>query len=368
LRIDNVSTLTMIASAIQLITLVVFVGCLLTVAPSLNSAEYVFFDYNNDTGFTSQAYVLVISLVASSYSFSLYDGSGHMAEESINSRVNAPLGLIYSVLISGVTGFAAIFALLFAMQSLSGAISNDYNNAAIAIIVQAAPYAMQVAICWLLTISVFVSGIPMVTTCGRITYALLRDKIIPGLDFLAAVEPTTQSPIYAIMVACLASCLLLLLPLVNEAAFYSFCSICGFGSYVSYAVPIGLKLFSPTRSSFPHGPINFGKWTIVMEIVSMIFLAYQAIILLLPYTYPVTAANMNYSVVIIGGLCLLAHVAWIYFNQYTFKGPKRIATSTDPTRRHEATEQPTATSGAESTAEEREHLLGRNATGGRKEQ
>jgi amino acid transporter len=201
----------------------------------------------------------------------------------------------------------------------------DYGNAAIAIIVQACPYMMQLALVWLLTASLFVSGIPVITTSARITYALVRDQIIPGQDHLTQLDPNTQQPIYCILIVYIAVCLLLLLPLVNESAFYSFCSICAFGANVSYAIPICLKLFGSSRSTFPYGPVNFGGYTIYLEVVSVIFLLYQAVILLFPYSYPVTADNMNYSVVIIGGIVILMHIAWECANKRTFKGPLRHA-------------------------------------------
>jgi amino acid transporter len=124
LRVDKVSLISIIGATIQTCSLFVLLGCLLSAAPSLNSSSFVFFDYYNDTGFSSQGYVVVISFVATSYAFSQYDGSAHMAEESVNARVSAPHGIIGTVFTSGVTGLMAIFALLYSMQSLSDAISS----------------------------------------------------------------------------------------------------------------------------------------------------------------------------------------------------------------------------------------------------
>jgi amino acid transporter len=201
----------------------------------------------------------------------------------------------------------------------------DYDNAAIAVIVQVCPYVMQVTLVWLVTAAVLGTGVTGVTTSARITYALVRDRIVPSQEYLAYIHPETQAPVYCVIVVFVAVFVLLLLPLVNEAAFYSFCSMCAFGLYVSYAIPIGLKLFSADRASFPYGPVNFGSWTIYMEIISFLFLSIMSIVLLFPYSYPVTADNMNYSIVIISGLGLIMYLAWEFGNKHTFKGPVRHA-------------------------------------------
>lgn len=45
-----------------------------------------------------------------------------------------------------------------------------------------------------------------------------------------------------------------------------------------------------------------------------------------PSQYPVTKDNMNYAVVIIGGILILAAIYWIFSARHWFVGPKRTTT------------------------------------------
>lgn len=136
-RIDQVGWMINLAAFVQVGTTLAVLLTILIMAPKLNSSEFVFFDYNNDTGFTSVYYVVAISLLLPLYSFAGYDASGHVAEETQDSRINAPMGIITSVGASAVFGFILILALLYGVQSVPLAISSATGNAAVQIFLQA---------------------------------------------------------------------------------------------------------------------------------------------------------------------------------------------------------------------------------------
>ena len=62
-RIDSVGWLANLAAFIQIGTTIAIVASLLVMAPTLNSAQFVFFDWENDTGFSNHAYVACIGLL-----------------------------------------------------------------------------------------------------------------------------------------------------------------------------------------------------------------------------------------------------------------------------------------------------------------
>jgi amino acid transporter len=124
-RVDRISMFSMASTIVQIGTLFTLFGCLLSAASSFNSSEFVFFEYYNDTGFSSESYVIVLSLVSSAYAFCGYDAPAHMAEESVNARVSAPKSMIHVVFASGLTGLMGILALLYTVTSISDAISSE---------------------------------------------------------------------------------------------------------------------------------------------------------------------------------------------------------------------------------------------------
>jgi hypothetical protein len=50
----------------------------------------------------------------------------------------------------------------------------------------------------------------------------------------------------------------------------------------------------------------------------------------LPNQYPVTPENMNYSIVIVGGILLIAGIYWFAAARYWFIGPRRTDSDATP--------------------------------------
>ena len=141
--------------------------------------------------------------------------------------------------------------------------------------------------------------------------------------FLTEVHPEYRSPVYAIVIVYLVSTVFLLLPLVSTSAFSSLCGMASIGLQISYCIPIAIKLFFTDRDSFPFGPVNFGDWSIIFEVISLLWLLSSSILMCFPYTYPVSYSNMNYNVLIVGVVVILFELWWRFELIDSFAGPKR---------------------------------------------
>ena len=241
MRIDQVGWLVNFAAFVQVGTTLVVLCTVLAMAPQLNSSEYVFFDYNNDTGFSSVGYVVCISLLLPLYTFAGYDASGHVAEETQGSRLNAPLGIIYAVTAGGVSGLILILALLYGMQSLTGAINSASGNAAVQIFLQATNSPCAIGLTWLVMVNIFFTGVSSVSVTARITFALVRDEAVPFHKELAWIEPTYKQPVNSILLIFAFDALLLLLPLTSAGS-TAFLSLTGINT-------IGLQVSTPSEVS-----------------------------------------------------------------------------------------------------------------------
>ena len=51
------------------------------------------------------------------------------------------------------------------------------------------------------------------------------------------------------------------------------------------------------------------------------------VLFILPTATPVTALNMNYAIVAVGGVVLVVSVAWVIWGRFHFFGPKRTLTA-----------------------------------------
>lgn len=92
-RIDHVGWINNIAAVIHIFS-IVFVIISLAVAPPVHATASVLRESYNGTGFANGGYVSLLGFTAAFFTFTGYEASAHMAEETANSSVSAPRGLI----------------------------------------------------------------------------------------------------------------------------------------------------------------------------------------------------------------------------------------------------------------------------------
>jgi choline transport protein len=97
---------------------------------TFSSSSFVFFEFNNQSGFESPVYTSMIGILTALYGFSGYDSGATLAEETKDASRSAPIAIIYSIVLSAVTGLIFILSLLYACgDSLSTALSGSSDQA-----------------------------------------------------------------------------------------------------------------------------------------------------------------------------------------------------------------------------------------------
>lgn len=334
LDIERIGWFNSIAVILQIATILSLVTVVLALAPSLNSASYVLTSYHNGTGFTQNFYVILLSLLFPLFGFAGYDGPAHLAEETRGSLYAAPMGIVYTVIATGISGFVLILALLFSMQSIENAIDSSSGNSAIEILVQTGGQQTACIFACLLAVNIFFAGTSSITVTSRILFALCRDKATVFADKLSAIDPTFRSPINAVVFLFCVQASLLLIPLNSDGgieAFYTIVSITVVGLQISYFVPLFWKTFTfiwPAHhakidNQLQTSEMNLGVWSFSLSLISVSWLFFTTVLLLLPSTYPVTSKTMNYTIVPVGAVVLFGILNWELNSKFYFRGPGR---------------------------------------------
>jgi amino acid transporter len=81
------------------------------------------------------------------------------------------------------------------------------------------------------------------TVTTRITYALVRDRALPGSSWLNKLNPTTHNPDRVLLLVLILDAFLCLLPLLSTTAFTAITQITTIGFQFSYGLPIALRLY-----------------------------------------------------------------------------------------------------------------------------
>lgn len=95
----------------------VIVGALAFAPDSHQSASFVFTKFVNNTGWGSGFYVVLIGLLMAQYTFTGYDASAHMTEETHDASTAGPKGIVRSIWTSWIAGFVLLLGFTFAIQS-----------------------------------------------------------------------------------------------------------------------------------------------------------------------------------------------------------------------------------------------------------
>ncbi|KAG0050047.1 hypothetical protein BGZ83_005168 [Gryganskiella cystojenkinii] len=300
--------------------IVIILVTLLVKAENKASASFVFTQFINNTGWSSSVYVVLLGLLQSQFTMTGYDASAHMTEETKNADVAGPVGILMAVAVSFVAGLAYLLALTFGIQDLDRVLNTPTGNPIAQIFLDALGETGALLLLVILLLAQFFCGNASVTANSRMIYAFSRDGAMPGSAYLHKVHPTLSSPVWAIWLSCFVSALLGLLYLINQAAFSAITSIATIGLYISYGLPTFCRL-TFSRNSFEPGPISLGKWSPIIGWTSCIWICIITVLFVLPGASPVTAQNMNYTVVIVAAAAFYIFGNWYFNARHWFKGP-----------------------------------------------
>ena len=120
-------------------------------------------------------------------------------------------------------------------------------------------------------------------------------------------------PVWSLILLTVIQMLLGLINLGSTSAFTAFVSVGVVALAVSYAIPIGISLFSGrsevNRARFSCGPL-LGT---IVNIVALCWITFELVLFSMPTPLPVTAASMNYaSVVFVGFMTISAFWYFVY--------------------------------------------------------
>ena len=298
---------------------VLIIVAVLIFAPSQHqSAHFVLTGIVNNTGWHSTFYVILLGLLLAQYTFTGYDASAHMTEETHSAARSGPRGIVMSIVVSLFAGWVLLLGLTFAIQ--------HYASSALAVVPPAqimidAIGATGAKLLLLIVIGAqLFCGMSSVTANSRMIYAFSRDGALPASDFWHRVNRRTRTPTNAIWLAAAGAFILGLPYLWNSAAYAAVTSIAVIGLYIAYVLPTFLRLLQ--GESFQRGPWHLGRWSYVVGWIAVTWVAIISILFILPVYSPINRTNFNYTIVAVAVVIGFAGIYWLVSAKNWFKGPK----------------------------------------------
>ncbi|HEY6497505.1 MAG TPA: amino acid permease [Trebonia sp.] len=298
---------------------VLIIVLVLAISPSHHqSASFVFTHFVNNTGWGSAFYVVLLGLLLAQYTFTGYDASAHMTEETKSAAISGPRGIVMSIIVSLVAGWILLIGVTFAIQHYTTEVGATVPPAQIFVDALGATGGKLLLL--IVIVAQLFCGMSSVTANSRMIYAFSRDGALPFSSFWHRVNPRTRTPTNAIWLAAGGALILGLPYLGNNTAYAAVTSIAVIGLYVAYVLPTFLRL--RLGSSFRRGPWHLGRWSRPIGIIAVTWVVIITVLFMLPTGSPITWTNFNYTVIAVVVVLGFAGIWWLVSARKWFTGPK----------------------------------------------
>ena len=317
--VNLVKLLSNISAWWHLVGVAVIVAFLAFIPDHHQSLSYTFFHFENHSGWVNPIYVFFIGLLMAQYTYTGFDASAHVAEETHSAATNAPKGIVNSVIVSILAGWVLLVAVTAAIQDYSAELGTATGLPAAQIFVDAAGHKAGIFLIFICGVAQYFCGMASVTANSRMSYAFSRDGALPGSKMWSKVNSRTGTPTNSIWLCTVCALILASPALKSTTAYLAVTSIAVIGLYIAYVTPVLLRRLNP---DFRVGEWNLGRWSAVIGWIAVGWVVFIVILFMLPPASPITVDNFNYAPIAVLVVLVFATVTWfIGGRQHFLKEP-----------------------------------------------
>ena len=296
--------------------------------------------WNNNLGFVNLqygpavAYPIILafffSLLQANWTYTGYDASAHVAEETIGARVASAWGLFLSVAVSAVVGFVFLFALSTHLPNLSTLFpttlddttlptaSQYYFGGGVAVI-DILVYNLGSTLGNLLSAAIAIAmafcGLSSVASAGRMLFAFSRDDGLPGSGWLKKVSHRYRTPANSLIAMVVVSWLFTVAAFIvgTGTAIVIVTAISTIFLYAAYGVVIYLG--ATTSDWLKERVWSLGRWSKPIAYLAILWV----LVLMVLFSWP-TSGNISWPFMV--GTVILLLIYYFGWARSRFMGPK----------------------------------------------
>ena len=271
-------------------------------------------------------FAFLFSLLQANWTYTGYDASAHVAEETIGARKSSAWGIFLSVAVSAVVGYIFLLALgthlpnltpLFGQLDDAATYSQYYfgDGAAVLFILSE---NLDAGLAGILgggiALAMCFCGLSSVASAGRMLYAFARDDGLPGSGWLKKVSHRYRTPANALTGMVVGAFILTFLAfwVGRGIAVVIVTAVSTIFLYAAYAVPIYLGMTTDGWKS--ERVWSLGKWSKLVAVVALLWI----VALMILFSFP-TSGNISWPFMVI--IVLFLVVYYFGWARRNFKGP-----------------------------------------------
>jgi amino acid transporter len=229
------------------------------------------------------ALVFVLGLLQAQWTYTGYDASAHVAEETVMARKNSAWGVFLSVAVSAVVGWVLMLILTWCIPNGDIKTTAEHPYPVLHIAYSNLNVFMANLVAIIIGLAMWLCGASSITSMARMWYAFARDDGMPGSKYLKRVSDRFRTPVWSIVV----TSSLTVLICVYAGAFYVVTSVSTITLYLAYVIPVYLNWRNKRagRGEFTTSqtaPWNLGKWGAPLNVIAILWTIFITVVFSLP--------------------------------------------------------------------------------------
>lgn len=246
-----------------------------------------------------------------------------VAEEVPDPKRNIPKGIAAQLTIGFITTWVFYIGVLYAVTDINAVFDSPIVAFPLAAMYQQATRSNggTAALLVLFIINQICTIPGAYITAGRMLWTVARDEGTPYSHWVGHVDRRFKNPLNATFCVGVICTILGCIYIGNATAFNAFIGCFTILTTMSYLAAI-LPHILTGRKYVKAGPFWMpGIWGYLVHGVASAYIIVFNIIYFFPYALPVDASNMNYSVLMSGGLTIILAVYYLWKRNHGYEGP-----------------------------------------------
>ncbi|KAI9781724.1 MAG: Amino-acid permease 2 [Geoglossum umbratile] len=292
---------------------------LLILQKDKHTAKYVFTNVEPESGWSPPGFSFLFGCLSAAWIMTNCDATARIAEEAKDPARVVPTAIVSASVFTYAAGWLFNIVLVFCMGDPKGLLRSPagqpvaqlfYNvmGPGAAVFFTAVGFLIMNFVC-----------IPSIQAGSRTVWAFARDGMLPASRVWYRIWKRTDTPVLAVWLYSVLCILVNLIGLGSYTTIAAIFNMCAVALNLSYCIPIICKLF---YGRFERGPWHLGPASVFVNVCACIWNAFMSVIFLFPTVRPVEPGNMNYAIVILAFVLLLATIYWFIGGRFYYTGPR----------------------------------------------
>ncbi|PYR20644.1 MAG: amino acid transporter, partial [Acidobacteria bacterium] len=268
---------------VHIVGVIAIVGAVFLFAPK-RPVGFFFARITSNTQGWPYGWAFVVGLLQAQWTFTGYDASASVSEETVDPRRRVPWSIVMAVAVSSLVGYLLLLALTLAITDIPAVLNArdaDGNRipAVIAILRTALGERAGAVFVGLAAMAMWFCGLAAVTWTSRVIYAFARDNGLPASAVWMRVSRRYLTPAPAIWL----SAVVAFVATISSGTYAVVTSIGVIGLYFSYIVPVYLAWRARgSAAETPRGPWHLGRFGSAINLVAILWVVFITMILAIP--------------------------------------------------------------------------------------